>query len=70
MQLTGAHSDLSIEKYHAYSDATMDRMLESIETLLDDLGDPNYEVEYSVRTTFAPKPRHRPWPSRAVCHKL
>ena len=48
----------------------MDRMLESIETLLDDLGDPNYEVEYSVRTTFSPKPRHRPWPSRAVCHKF
>lgn len=28
----------------------MDRMLESIETLLDDLGDANNEVEYNVRT--------------------
>ncbi|EPT04140.1 hypothetical protein FOMPIDRAFT_1114097 [Fomitopsis schrenkii] len=41
------HSELSIEKYHAYADATMDRMLESIETLLDDLGDANNEVEYN-----------------------
>ena len=34
----------------------MDRMLESIETLLDDLGDPSYEVEYSVRTSASSKP--------------
>ncbi|KZT74820.1 Frataxin [Daedalea quercina L-15889] len=41
------HSELPIEKYHAYSDATMDQMLESLEALLDDIADPNYEVEYS-----------------------
>ncbi|KAI0728638.1 Frataxin [Fomitopsis betulina] len=41
------HSDLTTEKYNTYSDATMDQMLESIETLLDDLGDPHHEVEYS-----------------------
>ena len=51
------HSDLSIERYHAFSDATMDRMLESIETILDDLGDPNYEVEYSVCISSSPEPR-------------
>ncbi|KAH9835753.1 Frataxin [Rhodofomes roseus] len=41
------HSDLPIEKYHTYSEATMDNMLESLENLLDDIGDPDYEVEYS-----------------------
>lgn len=39
----------------------MDQMLESIETLLDDLGDPHHEVEYSVRTSALSKPRYRPW---------
>ncbi|KAI0824134.1 Frataxin [Trametes gibbosa] len=41
------HSDLPTNQYHQYADATMDAMLESIETLLDDIGDPEYEVEYS-----------------------
>ncbi|TFY81110.1 hypothetical protein EWM64_g2904 [Hericium alpestre] len=40
------HSDLDVDEYHALSDATMDTMLESLETLLDELGDPQYEVEY------------------------
>ncbi|TFK88579.1 Frataxin [Polyporus arcularius HHB13444] len=40
------HSDLPIEQYHQYSDATMDKMLESLENLLDELADPEYEVEY------------------------
>ncbi|KAH9937488.1 uncharacterized protein B0H18DRAFT_1100655 [Fomitopsis serialis] len=44
------HSDLPMEKYHAYSDATMEQMLESVENLLDDMGDPNCEVEYSAST--------------------
>ncbi|KAF8078377.1 hypothetical protein FPV67DRAFT_1557718 [Lyophyllum atratum] len=35
-----------MERYHALSDATMDTLLESLEALLDDLGNPNYEVEY------------------------
>ncbi|KAA1468601.1 Frataxin [Dentipellis sp. KUC8613] len=40
-------SALPIEEYHALSDATMDTMLDSLEALLDELGDPSYEVEYS-----------------------
>ncbi|KIM84568.1 hypothetical protein PILCRDRAFT_818146 [Piloderma croceum F 1598] len=39
-------SDLSVEKYHSFSDATMDTLLESLEELLDGLGNPSYEVEY------------------------
>ncbi len=37
-----------MERYHALSDATMDTLLESLETLLDILGGSRYEVEYSV----------------------
>ncbi|KAI0735395.1 Frataxin [Earliella scabrosa] len=40
------HSDLPVHQYHQYSDATMDRMLESLENLLDEIADPEYEVEY------------------------
>lgn len=42
-------SDLSLDKYHAYSDATMETLLDSLENLLDNLANPEYEVEYSVR---------------------
>ncbi|KAF8226067.1 Frataxin [Tricholoma matsutake] len=35
-----------MERYHALSDATMDNLLESLESLLDDLGNPTYELEY------------------------
>lgn len=41
-------SDLPTHLYHQYADATMDTMLESLESLLDDIGDADYEVEYSV----------------------
>jgi len=37
-----------MERYHALSDATMDSLLESLESLLDDMGNPAYEVEYHV----------------------
>jgi len=40
-------SDISMERYHELSDATMDVLLESLETLLDNIGNPEYEVEYS-----------------------
>ena len=46
-------SDLSMEQYHALSDATMDTMLDSLESLLDDFADPEYEVEYHVRVPTA-----------------
>ena len=46
------HSDLSVEKYHSFSDATMDTLLESLEELLDGLGNPSYEVEYHVRASI------------------
>lgn len=47
--LTHLNSDLSAERYHALSDATMDTLWESLEQLLDAEANPNYEVEYSVR---------------------
>jgi len=47
-------SDLPAERYHALSDATMDTLLESLEELLDAEGNPNYEVEYSVRCDSYP----------------
>jgi hypothetical protein len=46
------HSELSVENYHSFSDATMDTLLESLEELLDGLGNPNYEVEYHVRASI------------------
>lgn len=46
-------SDISTEQYHQLSDTTMDTLLESLETLLDDLGNPDYEVEYSVSLSHA-----------------
>jgi len=39
-------SELSPERYHKVSDATMERLLESLEDLLDQLQKPDYEVEY------------------------
>lgn len=41
------HSDITVEKYHQLSDTTMDILLESLETILDEIGNPSYEVEYS-----------------------
>lgn len=32
------------------SDTTMDTLLESLENVIDEIGDPGYEVEYSVCT--------------------
>jgi hypothetical protein len=43
------NSTISMERYHALSDTTMDALLESLELFLDDLGNPTYEVEYHVR---------------------
>ena len=42
-------SSLPMERYHALADGTMDSMLESLEVLLDNMSNPQYEVEYSVR---------------------
>ncbi|EJD04038.1 Frataxin [Fomitiporia mediterranea MF3/22] len=41
------HSDISMQRYHELSDVTMDTLLESLETLLDEVGDAACEVEYS-----------------------
>ncbi|CAK5279979.1 unnamed protein product [Mycena citricolor] len=43
-----SHSDLSIEKYNAFSDHTMDNLLHALENLVDESGDPSLEVEYHV----------------------
>ena len=48
------HSELAVERYHALSDATMDTLWESLEELLDVEGNPNYEVECSVRCDSCP----------------
>jgi frataxin len=37
-----------MERYHKLSDAVMDELLESLESLLDEHGNPDYEVEYHV----------------------
>jgi frataxin len=37
-----------MEQYHVLSDMTMDSLLDSLELLLDDMGNPAYEVEYHV----------------------
>jgi frataxin len=46
-------STLPVERYHALADSTMDTLLESLEILLDDIGDSNYEVEYHVRRVLS-----------------
>jgi frataxin len=38
-----------MQQYHNLSDATMDKMLDSLEVLVDRLGRDGYDVEYSVR---------------------
>ncbi|KAI0803051.1 hypothetical protein BC629DRAFT_1283734 [Irpex lacteus] len=40
-------SDLPVNQYHEYSDATMETLLDSLECLLDEEANPEYEVEYS-----------------------
>ncbi|OBZ79627.1 Frataxin, mitochondrial [Grifola frondosa] len=40
-------SDLSIQHYNQYSDATMDRLLSSLEDIVDQQSNPDFEVEYS-----------------------
>lgn len=39
-------SEMTVDQYNKYSDATMDMLLNQIENLLDDLGEPGFEVEY------------------------
>ncbi|KAL4243060.1 frataxin family protein [Abortiporus biennis] len=41
------HSDLPVELYHRYSDATMENLLERLEDLIDEIENTQYEVEYS-----------------------
>jgi frataxin len=42
-------SDLSVSEYARISDRTMDALLDRLEALVDDVGEPGWEVEYSVR---------------------
>lgn len=37
-----------MERYHALSDTTMESLVDELENLLDEAGDPTYEVEYHV----------------------
>lgn len=45
-------SDLPVEKYHLYSNATMERLLESLENFLDQVGNEEFEVEYNVSQAY------------------
>ena len=54
-------STLSAEQYHEFSDATMELMLESLENLLDEAGEPDYEVDYSVSISGFPLFRLLPY---------
>lgn len=47
-ELTQQCSNLLAEEYDALSDATMESLLDSLENLLDDIGIPEYEVDYHV----------------------
>ncbi|KAK7463820.1 Mitochondrial matrix iron chaperone [Stygiomarasmius scandens] len=40
-------SSLSTERYHRLSDETMEILFEELENILDNFGNPSYEVEYS-----------------------
>lgn len=37
-----------MDQYHGLSDATMEVMLDSLENVLDEEANPDYEVDYSV----------------------
>lgn len=43
------NSNISMDRYHELSDATMDALLESLEVFIDGFGNPTFEVEYHVR---------------------
>lgn len=47
-----------MERYHELSDRAMDTLLERLEELLDDLGNPYYEVEYHVGIYLCSKSPH------------
>ena len=46
--ISGIRSTLSGDEYHAYSDVTMESLLDSLESLVDEAGSSEYEIEYSV----------------------
>jgi hypothetical protein len=41
-------SNLSPAQYHEYSDAIMNALLDSLESLLDETSEPQNEIEYSA----------------------
>lgn len=43
------NSNLTTDQYNELSDATMDAMLDSLEALVDESGQQEYEIEYNVR---------------------
>jgi hypothetical protein len=45
-------SYLSIEDYHDKADRTMEGLLDTLEGLLDNSGQPDWEVDYHVRFFF------------------
>lgn len=55
-----------MEQYHEYADATMETMLDSLENLVDEAGQPEYEVDYSVSSKRSLHPYHR---SRVPCRR-
>lgn len=46
-------SHISVEEYHALADKVMDRLLESLEELVETCGDADQEVDYHVRESYS-----------------
>lgn len=54
LHVPGVHcSHLSVEKYHILADRVMDHLLESIEELVEAVGDADQEVDYHVRGSYS-----------------
>ena len=51
------HSELTEERYHALSEATMEALLESLEEFVDSSGNSSFEAEYHVRYGYPHQPQ-------------
>jgi hypothetical protein len=46
-------SDLSMRQYHEIADATMENLTDTLEALQEEIGDEEFDIEYSVRRCFS-----------------
>ncbi|KAF5368419.1 hypothetical protein D9758_002373 [Tetrapyrgos nigripes] len=54
-----------VERYHKLSEDVMETLFEELEIVLDDLGKPSYEVEYSLER----RPDTQAWGAWDICHQ-